>query len=71
LRATSQDAQDRLRLLDARFDELVARAVEVSVGTEEYGVLVSDVDEVVTEFEALRMAVEATSQAEQGIPPPT
>jgi hypothetical protein len=72
LRATAQDAQDRLRLLDARFDELVARAVEVSVGTIDEGVLVSDVDEVVTELEALRMAIEATEQAEQpgsGLPP--
>ena len=33
MQAVSQDARDRLRLLDARLDELVARAVEVSVGS--------------------------------------
>jgi hypothetical protein len=63
MQAVADDARDRLRLLDARFDELVARAVEVSVGTADSAVLTNDVDELVVELEALRMAVEETNEA--------
>lgn len=63
LRATENDARDRLRLLDARFDELVARAVEVSLGTEDSDVLGNDVDGLVTELEALRTALDETNSA--------
>jgi hypothetical protein len=63
LQAVADDARDRLRLLDARFDELVARAVEVSVGTTDSEALTNDVDELVVELEALRMAVEETNEA--------
>ena len=63
LQAVAADAQDRLRLLDARFDELVARAVEVSVGTTDSDVLTNAVDELVVELEALREAVEETNEA--------
>lgn len=63
LQATADDARDRLRLLDARFDELVARAVEVSVGSGDSEVLGNDVDGLVTELESLRMALEETSAA--------
>lgn len=61
LRTTEDDARDRLRLLDARFDELVARAVEVSLGTEDSDVLGDDVDGLVGELEALRTALEETN----------
>ncbi|MBK9181042.1 MAG: hypothetical protein IPM45_16040 [Acidimicrobiales bacterium] len=57
------DARDRLRLLDARLDEAVARAIELSVGTgddESLGGLGSDVDSIVGELEALRQALEET-----------
>jgi hypothetical protein len=64
LEATAVDARDRLRLLDARFDELVARAVEVSVGSGDTTLLGNDVDELVTELESLRVALEETNQAE-------
>ena len=60
------DARDRLRLLDARFDELVARAVEVSVGSGDTNLLGNDVDELVGELEALRIALDETDQAESG-----
>ena len=63
LQATEDDARDRLRLLDARFDELVARAVEVSLGTEDSDVLGDDVDGLVGELEALRAALEETNSA--------
>jgi hypothetical protein len=64
------DTVDRLRLLDARFDETVTRAVELSVdapsgGTGGTGVggLGQDVDGMVTEMEALRQALDETDQA--------
>jgi hypothetical protein len=63
MQAVADDARDRLRLLDARLDELVARAVEVSVGTADSAVLGNDVEELVVELEALRMAVEETNEA--------
>ena len=63
MQAVADDARDRLRLLDARLDELVARAVEVSVGTADSTVLGNDVEELVVELEALRMAVEETNEA--------
>jgi len=66
LQATETDARDRLRLLDARFDELVARAVEVSVGSGDSALLGNDVDGLVTELEALRIALDETNQAESG-----
>lgn len=56
------DAADRLRLLDARLDEMVARAVELSLSGD-HGLLHglgSDVDSLVGEMEALRLALEET-----------
>ena len=64
-----EDARDRLRLLDARLDEAVARAVELSVDsndTEGMLGLSSDVDSVVTDMEALRQALEETSTPPAG-----
>ncbi len=59
----SQDAQSRLRLLDARMDELVARVAELSVSAgDDLGGLDSDVDGLVTEMEALRQALEETNR---------
>lgn len=63
----SQDAQSRLRLLDARMDELVARAAELSVSTDtDLGGLDTDVDGLVTEMEALRQAIEETNRPTAG-----
>ncbi len=58
-----QETNDRLRLLDARLDELVAKAVEVSVGAGDSSWLSEEVDTVVTELEALRLALEDTDSA--------
>jgi hypothetical protein len=63
MHTVSNDARDRLRLLDARFDELVARAAEVSVGAADSGGLSDDVDGLATELEALRQALEETEGA--------
>ncbi|MGH2684348.1 MAG: hypothetical protein ACRDJP_02645, partial [Actinomycetota bacterium] len=60
---TAVDARDRLRLLNARLDEAVARAIELSVGTGstvQLGGLGTDVDNLVGEMESLRQALEET-----------
>lgn len=61
-----RDARDRLRVMDARLDELVARAVEVSLAAGDAGtapldpLLAGDVDGLVQEMESLRLALEET-----------
>jgi hypothetical protein len=64
--ALADRSRDRLRLLDARFDELVARTVEVSVGSGDTDVLGNDVDGLVNELESLRIAMEETDRAASG-----
>lgn len=57
-------ARDQLQLLDARLDESVARAAELSVrigDVAELGPVGADVDGLVQEMEALRLALEETS----------
>lgn len=57
-------ARDQLQLLDARLDESVARAAELSVrigDAAELGPVGADVDDLVQEMEALRLALEETS----------
>ena len=59
----SQDAQSRLRLLDARMDELVARVAELSVSAgDDLGGLDADVDDLVVEMESLRQALDETNR---------
>jgi hypothetical protein len=75
LSTLAEQSRARLRLLDARFDELIARAVEVSVGTGDSEVLGHDVDQLVSELESLRVAMEETDklsglQAQTWPPPP-
>jgi hypothetical protein len=62
LSTLAEQSRDRLRLLDARFDELIARAVEVSVGAGDSEVLGHDVDQLVSELESLRVAMEETDK---------
>jgi hypothetical protein len=60
----AQDTQDRLRLLDARLDEAVARAVELAIQAEdvgELGGLGGDVEDLVSEMESLRVGLEEAS----------
>jgi hypothetical protein len=57
----ARDAQDKLRLLDARLDETVARAVELSITADDVGELGGvggDVEGVVSEMETLRQSLE-------------
>lgn len=63
LESAAQQAAERLQLLDARFDELVARAVEVSLGTGDSDVLIADVDGLVNDLESLRIALDETNVA--------
>ncbi len=66
----ASEAQDKLRLLDARLDEAVARAVELSIRAEdvgELGGLGGDVDDLVSDLETLRVSLDEadTSEAEK------
>jgi hypothetical protein len=77
--AVVTDAVNRLRLLDAKLDEAVTRSIELSVQAEsvdDLGGLGHDIDNVVTEMEALRQALEetnprsASAAAASELPPP-
>lgn len=75
IRSTRDDTDSRLRLLNTRLGELVAQAAEVSVGADSTGELGSAVHDVVTQLEALRLAVEDVNNsrpggAGQASPPP-
>jgi len=61
---TIAEARSQLQLLDARLDESVARATELSVrigDVDELGPVGADVDDLVQEVEALRLALEETT----------
>lgn len=65
--------QSELRVLDARLDEAVARTLELTAraGTEAaVAGLGSDVDDLVTEMEALRLALDETDAAAGDASPP-
>lgn len=65
LDATIADARSQLQLLDARLDESVARATELSVrigSADELGPVGADVEGLVQEMEALRLALEETTR---------
>ena len=58
------DARAQLQVLDARLDESVARAIELSVRVDDadaLGAVGADVDGLVEEMEALRLALEETT----------
>lgn len=57
VRAARNDADERLRVLQTRLGELVTQSAEVSAGVDHTAELGSAVDEVVTQLEALRLAV--------------
>jgi hypothetical protein len=69
LDATILDARDRLRLTNARLDEAVARAAELSVQAHEVDELAglgADVDTLVADLEALRLGLEAVDRPATG-----
>lgn len=61
MQQVSTSTRGQLELLDTRLDELVARAAEVSVGAGDGAVLGSDVDDLVTSLEGLRLALDETN----------
>jgi hypothetical protein len=66
-------AQSQLRVLDARLDEAVAQVLELSaqsVTSASVGELGTDVDNLVTEMEALRQAMDETHGTAPGALPP-
>lgn len=66
LTKVATDAQDKLRLLDARLDEAVARSVELSIRAEdvgELGGLGGDVDTLVSDLETLRVSLDEAGGA--------
>jgi hypothetical protein len=63
---TRREVGERLQLLDARLDEAVARAIELGLAVDTMDAasarsLGSDVDDVVSDMEALRLALEETA----------
>jgi hypothetical protein len=65
LAGVARDAEDRLRRLSAQLNEVVARAVELSLQGPDMGTLQplgSDVDDLVGELESLRVALEETAR---------
>jgi hypothetical protein len=62
LKGLSTNTADHLRLTQARIDELVARAAEVSVGRTDSMTYATDVDDLALELEALRQAVAETNE---------
>ena len=70
LEALVADARAQLQVLDARLDESVARAIELSVQVDDADGLRAvgaDVDGLVDEMEALRQALEETTQHESQV----
>lgn len=64
-----REAHGQLRLLDARMDEAVARTLELSAQSSSdpsVASLGSDVDQLVTEMESLRAALDESNRAAQG-----
>ncbi len=66
IRATRDDTDQRLRLLNTRLGELLAQAAEVSVGSDSTDDLGSAVDDVVTQLQSLRLAVEDINNTRPG-----
>ncbi len=69
LSRTIDDARDRLRLTNARLDEAVARAAELSVAAHDVAQLEGlgdDVDALVTDLEALRLGLEEVQKPATG-----
>ncbi|HEY0521188.1 MAG TPA: hypothetical protein VGC84_16990 [Ilumatobacteraceae bacterium] len=66
IRTTRDDTDRQLRLLYTRLGELLAHAAEVSVGADTTSDLGSAVDDVVTQLESLRLAVEDINQRPGG-----
>lgn len=63
LRTGSEQTATTLRLAQVRYDELVSRAAEITLGSADTTAYEHDVEALVIELEALRQAVEETGTA--------
>jgi hypothetical protein len=66
IRSTRDSTDQRLRLLNTRLGELLAQAAEVSVGADSTGELGSAVDDVVTQLQSLRLALDDVNNPRPG-----
>ncbi len=66
IRTTRDSTDKQLRLLNTRIGELLAHAAEVSVGADTTSDLGSAVDDVVTQLESLRLAIEDVNNTRPG-----
>ena len=66
IRTTRDNTDQQLRLLNTRIGELLAQAAEVSVGADATSDLGSAVDDVVTQLESLRLAIEDVNNPRPG-----
>ncbi len=66
IRTTRDSTDQQLRLLNTRIGELLAHAAEVSVGADTTSDLGSAVDDVVTQLESLRLAIEDVNNTRPG-----
>jgi hypothetical protein len=66
IKATRDDTDQRLRMLNTRLGELLAHAAEVSVGADTTLDLGSAVDDVVLQLESLRLAVDDVNNPRPG-----
>jgi hypothetical protein len=62
MKALSATTANKMRLSQARLDELVSRAAEVSIGESDTAGFADDVDDLVLELEGLRLAVQEMPQ---------
>lgn len=62
LQQQSTQTANTLRLAETRLDELVARAAEVSIGATDTDAYEHEIEDLVVELEALRLAVEETNR---------
>jgi hypothetical protein len=67
LKARSADVAQRLRLLEVRLSELATRASEVAVGASDEEAYGNDVDDLITQLEGMRLALDETERL--GAPP--
>jgi uncharacterized phage infection (PIP) family protein YhgE len=70
IRTTRDEADTQLRSLTARMGELVTQAAEVSLGVDATNDIGTAVDEVVTQLEAMRLAVDDVSGRGRQTPSP-
>jgi hypothetical protein len=62
LKAKSADVAQRLRLLEVRLSELAARASEVAVGASDEVAYGNDVDDLISQLEGMRLALDETDR---------